>query len=86
MGENVSYALSEQDLENLATVVPGWFLKRIVSGADDESLKAEVKSNLVSAYELAGRDLPEGDVLEEKVDDLFGLYKDTIDGYESGEE
>ena len=75
------YKISEKELENVTLFVPAWFTEAIMSGVEESELKALIRENLETAYELAKRPALNEEQMSEKVDDLYATYVDVFDEY-----
>ena len=79
------YKISEKELENVNLFVPSWFSEALMAGVCEEDLKETIRENLTAAYEMAGREPLEDQKFNEKIDDLYAVYKDSLEGCKIGE-
>ena len=82
----MTYKISEKELSNINLFVPSWFTDAAISGAQEEDLKSLIKENLTSAYKLAKKKPAGGEELNDKVDDLYAVYSDSLNDYRFEEE
>lgn len=75
------YKISEKELESVNLFVPSWFSESLMSGMCEEDLKATIRENLTAAYEMAGREPLESHKFNEKINDLYAVYKDALEDY-----